>query len=490
MSQTTDKTTDALLFTTPTTFGRGEENRILTWGHDGALNRQIVAHLQAQTAIFGAMGIGWTFGREQEFTLRSLGNRDPETLRVQKIADLSAPLDQRLTQAGIAAPGRQALTRAFQKMPLQDVFMTELHLKLPDDLEPRFGRGARGFYDPQGVLEVSTRPADPVGDVVRWHRLQRGLQALAAEYDYNVTYYKRDITVQATDKQTGQPIFATGADAATDRRAVPMAQGILRVVHDALPVFMKPLQITDHIQQIDMGYGRHHALRSRQDRLELRTNHNPLAGAHPALENALLLAGAQYGLGQKADAGLAPCAYQNKTVFTAPGDKLFFLTELLNGAEVTPQGHLRLPTMREAMKYAPYLTKELQQREGASIASWISQVKITPEGVQWPSVTALSNDPARLERDLRHIHYGAKTRRLVSQGYTSDPSFDHQQDTAADRANRMLQAVRVMAQSPVLHTVYGAAFAASLAQPFIERHAPATARRPGGNPNRLDEPVV
>lgn len=490
MNQATDQTADALLFATPTVLARGEENRILTWGRDGALNRQIVAHLQSQTAIFRAMGIDWTFGREQEFTLRSLGNRNSEQLRAQKIADLTAPLDERLMQAGIAAPGRQALIRAFQKMPLQEVFMTELHLKLPDDLEPRFGRGAHGFYDPQGVLEVSTKPADPVGDVVRWHRLQRGLQALAAEYDYNVAYYKRDITVQAADRQTGLPVFATGANAAIDRRAVPMAQGILRVVHDALPIFMKALQITDQIQQIDMGYGRHHALRSRQDRLELRTNHNPLAGEHPALENALLLAGAQYGLGQKSGEGLAPCAYQDKTVFTATGSKLFFLTELLNAAEIGPQGNLRLPTMREAMKYAPYLTKELHQREGASVASWISQIRITPEGVQWPSVNSLSTDPARLERDLRHIHYGAKTRRLVSQGYKSDPIFDHEQEAVAGRASRLLPVVGVMAQSPVLHTVYGADFAATLAQPFIERHAPATARRPGGSQNRLDTPVA
>lgn len=490
MSQAKEQTADALLFATPTALARGEENRILTWGQDGALNRQIVAHLQSQTAIFFAMGINWTFGREQEFTLRSLGNRDPDQLRAQKIAELTAPLDQRLMQVGIAAPGRQTLTRAFQKMPLQDVFMTELHLKLPDDLEPRFGRGTHGFYDPQGVLEVSTKPADPVGDVVRWHRLQRGLQALAAEYDYNVAYYKRDITVQAMDRQTGLPVFATGADAAIDRRAVPMAQGILRVVHDALPIFMKAFQITDQIQQIDMGFGRHHALRSRQDRLELRTNHNPLAGEHPVLENALLLAGAQYGLGQKSGEGLAPCAYQDKTVFTAPGSKLFFLTELLNAAEVGPEGHLRLPTMREAMKYAPYLARELHQQAGSSVASWISQVRITPEGVKWPSVESLSTDPTRLERDLRQVQYGAKTRRLVSLGYKSDPTFDHRQEAVTGRTNRLLPAIDTMAQSPVLHAIYGADFAATLAHPFLERHAPATARRPGGSQNRLDTPVA
>lgn len=488
---------EQMLFTTPTALGRDEENRIPTWGADGGLNRQIVAHLQAAAALFRASGIDWTFGREQEFTLRALGNRDGETFRTQKIAELTPPLERRLEQEGIAAPGRQTLVRAFEKMPLQDVFMTELHLRLSQDLEPRFGRGARGFYDPQGVLEVSTRPADPVGDVVRWHRLQRELQNLAADYDFSVTYFKRDITFQATDTKTGQPIFSTTPDQPADRRAVPLAQGILRVVHEALPIFMKPMQITDHIQQIDMGYGRHHALRSRHDRLELRTNHNPLAGSHPALENLLLLAGARYGLGQKADAAnvLAPCAFQEKTVFTAPGDKLFFLTELLNAAELTPQGTLRLPTMREAMKYAPYLDKEVQRRDGASVAGWISQVKITPEGVQWPPAADLSTEPERLQRELSRVEYGAKTRRLVSHGYTADQGIgETPHNTVAGRTARLLQAVDTMAQSPVLHTVFGADFATELAQSFVQRYAPAPANKPqrGANSNRgrLDTPVA
>ena len=485
---------DQLLFTTPNLLVGSEKNRIPTWGADGGLNRQIVAHLQAVTATFKAADIGWTFGREQEFTLRALGNHDAETFRAQKITALTPVLDVRLQQEGIAPPGRQTLERAFQKMSLQDVFMTELHLKLPNDLEPRFGRGVRGFYDPQGVLEVSTRPADPVGDVMRWHRLQRGLQSLAADYDFAVTYFKRDVTFQATDLKSGQPIFATTPNTPEDRRAVPLAQGILRVMHEALPVFMKPMQVTDHIHQIDLGYGRHHALRSRHDRLELRTNHNPMAGSHPALENLLLLAGARYGLGQKPDTAnrLAPCAFQEKVVFTAPGDKLFFLTELLNVAEITPQGTLRLPTMREAMKYAPYLKKEVQQREGVSVSGWISQIRVTPEGVQWPPAENLSTDPVRLQRELGRIHYGDKTRRLVSTGYTSDQGIGDSPNTVEGRTARLMQAVSAMGQSPVLHTVFGPDFAAGLAQAFVQHYAPEPAAAPqrGTIRGRLDTPVV
>jgi hypothetical protein len=492
---TTDGGADALLFVPPTVLKPGDADRVATWGKDGVLNRQIVAQLRALTADFREDGIDWTFGREQEFTFRSLGNIDQEALRNRKITALTPLLDERMQQEGIDAPGRLALTRAFTKMPLQEVCMTELHLRLKDELEPRFGKGAKGFYDPQGVLEASTRPTDPVGDVSRWHKFTRTLQGLAEEYDYALVYYKRDITFKATDRATGQPVFATSTDADLDGRAAPMAGGILRAVYDALPCLIKELQITDHIQHIDMGHGRHHAIRSQNDRLEMRTNHNPMAGAHPALENLLVLAGARYGLAQQQEPAtstrMIPCEYGDKTVFTASNTKLFFLTELLNAAEVKMDGTLRLPNARLVMKYSRYLEKELQLKAQASVSAWINSVKVTSQGIQWPDVAAISTAPELLSRELAKITHGAQTRRLKSSGYIADQGLGATPVDQVGRATRMLAAIAVMGRSDVLNTTLGQDLTGQIVQAFAARYEqpPAPTRRPATGSAPLDRPA-
>lgn len=490
-----DSDADALLFATPTVLKPGDADRVTTWGKDGTLNRQIVTQLRKITEDFREVDIDWTFGREQEFTFRSLSNIDQEALRDRKITALTPLLDERMQQEGIGSPGRLALIRAFAQMPLQEVCMTELHLRLRDELEPRFGKGAKGFYDPQGVMEASTRPTDPVGDVIRWHKFTRTLQGLAEEYDYALVYYKRDITFKATDRATGQPVFATSTDAELDNRAAPMAGGILRAVYDALPCLIKELQITDHIQHIDMGHGRHHAIRSQNDRLEMRTNHNPMAGAHPALENLLVLAGALYGLAQQqtpaASDRMIPCEYGDKTLFTAPNAKLFFLTELLNAAAIRPDGALRLPNARLVMKYSRYLEKELQLKAQASLSAWINTVKVTPQGIQWPDATAISTAPEVLTRELAKITHGTQTRRLRSSGYIADQGLGETSSDQAGRTTRMLAAIRVMGQSDVLNTTLGKDLTGQIVQAFTKRYevTPAPPRRPAAGGAPLDQPV-
>lgn len=472
--------TDPALFIAPIV---GGSDRIPTWGADGGLNRQIVTKLQDMVTGFKQAGIDWTFGREQEFTLRPLGRIDQEAFRKSKVEAITPALEQRMIERKIDAPGRTMLLNAFAKMPLQEVFMTDLHLRLKDDLEPRFGKGASGFYDPQGVLEASTKPSDPVGDVARWHKFTRTLQELATEYDYGIAYYKRDITFKATDSKTGKPLFQTSAAEGPDPRGPQMAAGIQRVAFDALPVFMKPLQVSDHIHQIDTGYGRHHAIRSQQDRLEMRTNHNPMAGAHPALENLLILAGAQFGLSQP-NADLKPVTYAPKTVFTVP-HKLFFLGELLNASTVQPEGGLRLPSMRLYMKYHQYLTKELALRDDAHLLGWLGKAKVGSQGITWPPAAEVSNNPAALAKDLAKVTYGTTVQRLHSTGYLSDHhGGGDTADINASRRVRMQTALGVMAQSAILPAMLGQSLSNEINGAHKLLHAPLPASGPA--PERRD----
>ena len=489
---------DALLFVPPVDVKQSGADRFVTWGHDGALNLQIVGQLQTVVTNFAQSGIRWTFGREQEFTLRPLGRIDQEALRTKKVATLTPMLDARLEAENIGRPVRSAMLAVFDKMSLQDVFMTELHLRLKDSLEPRFGKGSRGFYDPQGVLEASTRPADPVTDVVRWHHFNHSLQRQAEEYDFSVAYYKRDITFKAVDAATGKPLFQTqGNIADADQRGAPMAASILRTVYEALPVFMKPLQITDQIQQIDMGYGRHHAIRSQSDRLEMRTNHNPMAGSHPALENLLILGGAYHGLTQHKTPDyvltVKPVTYGEKTVFAAPNTRLFFLQEMLNAAEVDTSGQLRLPGLRLFMKYEPYLRKELHLPESHKLPGWINRVRVTPEGIQWPNTAEISSDPAALTHNLAKISYGGKVARLQCPGYAAEQGLGLTSDINEGRRLRMAAAVEIMARSKILPNVLGPELSTQITDAFTQRYPTvspsAPQRHASSSKPSLDAPV-
>lgn len=489
---------ESLLFVPPVDVKQSGTDRFVTWGPEGALNRKIVDQLQTLVTTFAQSGIAWTFGREQEFTLRPMGRIDAEALRAEKVAMLTPLLDARMEEEKLGPPVRTAMLKAFAAMPLQDVFMTELHLRLKDTLEPRFGKGARGFYDPQGVLEASTKPADPVTDVARWHKFNHALQKLAEAYDFSIAYYKRDITFKAVDAATGKPLFQTQGDVAdADRRGAPMAASILRTVYEALPVFMKPLQITDQIQQIDMGYGRHHAIRSRDDRLEMRTNHNPMAGSHPALENCLILGGAYHGLTEYKTPDYAltvkPAAYGAKEVFTAPNAKLFFLQEMLNAADVGATGQLRMPGLRLFMKYEPYLRKEMSLQDSSKLPGWINRVRVTPEGILWPDAADISSDPASLTHNLAKIGYGAKVPRLQCPGYTAEQGLGLTTDINAGRRLRMAAAVEVMARSKILPNALGPELADEIADAFIRRYPPvapsAPPRQTGGAKPPLDTPV-
>jgi hypothetical protein len=267
-----------------------------------------------------------------------------------------------------------------------------------------------------------------------------------------------------------------------------MAEGILRVLHDATPCFVKKKQITDHLNsdRIDMGYGRHHAIRSRDGRLEMRTNHNPVAGSHPALENLLILSGAQYGLSRHRtpDYGktIAPCAYGDKTLFSGNSGKLFFLEELLNSLPVGPEHSVSVPSTRLLMKYRPYLEKEMHLKEDAELSSWLRKIHVTPEGIAWPPAEDIARDPTSLRRELAKIHYGEQVRRLKSMGYVMDLNIEHTADPERDRQEIMRSAIGLMQQSDILPSMLGKALGNDIVSAFARQYdipARASGRRIG-----------
>lgn len=468
-----DHLNDDILFQPPIPVVKGEGQRIPTWGENGDLNRRIVAKLAAITETSREAGVDWTIGREQEFTLIRSRALDYDALRDAKLKEIAPKLEKRLEREKLMPLTHQTFMQNFAAASLDEVFMTDLHLRLDGILQPRFGKGKKGFFDPQGVLEASTVPADPVKDVAQWHAFCNTLSDMAKEYGMSLAFYKRDITLRAADHATGEALFQPRDDGG---KGPHLAEGILRAVHDAMPVLMKKKYIADHVdgEKLDMGFGRQHAMRSRGELLELRTNHNPMAGSHPALENLVLLAGAQYGLSRHHGAAyketMVEARFGDKTIFNSTQNKLFFLEELLNSAQVQENGQLKVPNARLAMKYNPYLQKELHLKEKATLGPWINKIRVEGGQIQWPPAEDISEKPDELRRELAKIHYGERVKVLESPGYTVAFGVGDSGDTQVDQKARMDAAVNLMHNSDLLNETLGAPLARDIVQALAKEH--------------------
>jgi len=434
--------------------------RIPSWGEQGTLNRQIIEKLNSLVTQLNT--VKWTFGREQEFYLKPNHDTDPNLLCQQKIEHLMPIFAQRLSEEGISESIQKSMISTFCQMPLQEVFMTDLHLQLKPILEPRFGRGIKGYYDPQGVFEVSTRPVDPITDVINSYIFYQKLDLLAYEYGYLIEYNKRDITFKAIDTLTGHSIFQSHDMQDTDSRGMHMADGILRIIYDCMPCFMKSTQISAYNGSIDMGGGRHNILRSMNDRLEIRTNHNPRMGSHTALENMLVLTGAYYGMLNHIhlmqETSAVACAHTRNTIFSSPNNKLFFLQELLNATDINTQGFLERPHVSLVKKYHSFLRKELALKTDADLFSWMSRINVTDQAIEWPNAEDISTNPEHLRHCLKKIKYGSTVCPLTSRGY--------QINVASDNQHRLSESLHRMNECIILRAELSEHFRTGLVEAF------------------------
>jgi hypothetical protein len=202
--------------------------------------------------------------------------------------------------------------------------------------------------------------------------------------------------------------------------------------------------------------------------MELRDDQNPLSHEHPALENLLLLAGAQYGLHYNREAhykdNVSKAEFSSKRTFTGD-EKLFFTKEILNLASVGEDGKLVFENKnrlrRDLNKYMSFLTQELslKPKEDLSLVAlskWFESLHLNAEqtAITPQDVSAVSADPARTEETLAGLHFGAEVHRIRNKdGYTVNLSDEKTGEPYYPGSDDKQRYVHFMAESQLLKKV-------------------------------------
>ncbi len=436
-----------------------------TWGENGELHERIMQMLREKTATFHERGYDVFIGTEQEYMLY------PRPTGIKQ-----AHLDEQKAQARqhLEEEGQLKKRDELEGFGPRDMVAYDLHEELAAGqmaktpiIQHRFGGGANGkpYYDPHKVMEINTLPTSPEDAVYNYHVALRTLQSLTAEYGLTEEYWKRDISISVVDRRTGQNItdWSAGNE---DPRALRFAEGVRFMVEDALPVFVKHSAIDKVLgTPLSIGPSRSDTIRADGGRLELRLNHNPMAGDHMALTMLLALAGMEYGLYHNMTdhyrKNVDSAEFVTKKQFDGP-EQFFFMREVLNGASVGDDGRLN-PRMKDVFVYNTqgYFAKELGcKTEDLDMGTWAGKIRVNPDNtIEWPPATVLfrTEDAASrqgaLDAVTSQFTYGREIRAVVSHGTGQDIEYG-KYSTDDLRYDTKTTALHAMAQSkPLLETI-------------------------------------